>query len=112
MSLNGALSHLPGDRDTQQRVREILLALKRHVGEELACERLAESAGVPVAGTEKVLCELARGRVISFDEGSGRYLYKPDRLTAMDVDGFLRRVAVRTGMLQNNVERFRERYGK
>lgn len=112
MSLGKALESLPGDRATQAAVREVLLALGRHVGEALPAARVADAAGISAESAATILEVLCEGRVVRRGDDSGRYVYSPDRVVSLDVDTFVRRVGSRTGMLQDNLGRFRERYGR
>ena len=95
MSLKRALNSLPHDRETQMAIHECLLALQRHEGEWLEVGRVAVASGVPEP----------------LSRTTPRYRYAPDRLLALEVGSFLRRSEARTGKLQDNVARFRERYG-
>ncbi len=112
MGLAAALDSLPNDRATQQAVREVLLALSRHPDQAVSARRVADLSGESEGLSRRVLDAFARCRVVTRDEEPDTFRYSPDRLTALDVDRFVRRVDARTGMLQDNVERFRERFGR
>ena len=111
MSLKRATNSLPQDRETQMAIQECLLALQRHEGEWLEVGRVAVASGVPEPLSRTILRELVRASVLTVEGETPRYRYAPDRLLALEVGSFLRRSEARTGKLQDNVARFRERYG-
>lgn len=112
MSLKRGLETLPPDRETEACVRELLLALRRHEGEWLDAGQLARIAGLPERCLIKALPVFADARVVERRSDPAAYRFVPDRLLTLEVDSFLRRADVKTGKLQNNVSRFRTRYGR
>ncbi len=112
MSLKRGLESLPADRETQTCVRELLLALERHCGEWLEVSQVARMSGVGERCAGTTLPVLARAGVVSAKTDPAAYRYDPDRLLRLEVAGFLRRADFRTGKLQDNVSRFRQRFGR
>lgn len=111
MGLRRGLDSLPGDRETQSAVRELLLTLRRHRDDWLESDRLAGIAAVPRDRAARILRVLEESFVLDCD-GSGRYRLKKDRLLEHELDAFVRRVDTHHGALRDNVTRFRERYGR
>ncbi len=58
-----------------------------------------------------MLSTLAEFFVLDFVDGPPRYRYKHDRLLEIEIERFTRRAESHNGALQNNVEKFRQRYG-
>lgn len=112
MSLRRSLESLPRDRETEFCVRELLLTLRRHQGEWLTAGEVAEMAGVSDRCAGSVLETFAAASVIAREGSPPRFRFAPDRLLVLEVESFLRRANSHTGMLQDSVARFRERYGR
>ncbi|MBA4371009.1 MAG: hypothetical protein C0418_05465 [Coriobacteriaceae bacterium] len=111
MGLRRGLDSLPGDRETQSDVRELLLTMRRHRDEWLDAEQAAVIAAVSRESAGRILRVLDDSFVLDCD-GSGRYRLKADRLVEHELDVFVRRVDTHHGALRDNVTRFRERYGR
>lgn len=112
MSLRRGLESLPRDRETESCVKELLLTLRRHEGEWLSAVEVAEMAGVADRCVGRVLETFAATSVINREGEPPKFRFAPDRLLVLEVESFLRRAASHTGMLQDSVARFRERYGR
>ena len=111
VSLRGALERLPSDLETESAVKGVLLCLRNHVGEWFDGSRVAACSGVEQENAVRILGALADAFVLDFDDTQPRYRYAGDRLTEIEIERFLRRVDSRSGDVQANVQRFRERYG-
>ncbi len=111
VSLRSALERLPSDRETESAVKGVLVYLRSHVGEWFDASRMAACSGVERENAVRILSALADAFVLDFDDTQPRYRYAGDRLTEIEIERFLRRVDSRSGDVQANVQRFRERYG-
>lgn len=109
MSLHTALGHLPGDRATETTVREVLELMRLHTSEPIASGEVARRLERPESAVSVILSKLTDAYVLR-TEGD-RYRYDPDPLNDLDVRRFLTRAATHSQLVQNNVARFRERYG-
>lgn len=112
MSLRRGLEALPADRETESCVKHVLQMFRRHEGEWLTPPMIAELAGVPEACVSRVLETLAAASVLVRLGEPVRFSYTPDRLLQLEVDSFMRRAQAHSVMYQDNVARFRERYGR
>lgn len=111
MSLRSALEHLPHDRDSQALIRHALGMFRRHPGEWLEPGRVATATGASPERIRSILSVLAEFFVLDFTDGPPRYQYRQDRLLDMEIDRYDRKAESHSGMLQTNVEKFRQRYG-
>ncbi len=112
MSLQRALDRLSCDRGAETSMRHIVALFRRHPGEWLDADTVSSVVGVRDETAEMILALLTETLVIDSSDAPKRYRYGGDRLTDLEIDRFLRRSEVHRGALQNNVERFRERYGR
>lgn len=111
MSLRTALEHLPHDRESQAVVRHVLAMFRRHPGEWIESRNVAAVSGAGDESVRSILSVLAEFFVLDFDDGPPRYRYRTDRLLELEFDRFERKTECHSGLLQTNVERFRQRYG-
>ena len=111
MSLRSALEHLPHDRESDALLKEVLNLVRRHEGEWVEPRRIAIILGSHEDRIRRMLGTLAEFFVLDFVDGPPRYRYKNDRLLEIEIDRFTRRADTHHGTLQNNVEKFRQRYG-
>lgn len=110
MSLHTALGRLPGDRATETAVRAVLELMRIHTGQALETSEVADRLERPEPTIAVILSALAEAYVLRTE--AGRYRYDPDPLNDLDVRRFLDRAATHSQLVQNNVARFRERYGQ
>lgn len=111
MGLRRAIELLPPDRDTEAVLRTIILYCSDHQGEWFDGERIARLSGLPVERIDYVAAVLCQTFVL--DCGPSRsYRYDGDQVTLFEMERFLRKSDLHSGALQNNVERFRGRYGR
>lgn len=111
MSLRSALEHLPQDRESQAVVRHVLAMFRRHPNEWIESRRVATVSGAPEEAVRSALSVLAEFFVLDFDDAPPRYRYRADSLLELELDRFERKTENHSGVLQNNVEKFRQRYG-
>ena len=109
MSLNSALGRLPGDRTTETTVREVLELMRIHLDERITAAEVARRLERPESSVSVILSCLSDAYVLRVD--GGRYRYDPDPLNDLDVRRFLARAQTHSQLVQDNVARFRERYG-
>lgn len=109
MSLDRALHGLPGDRATEALVREVLEHMIAHVGECFSAADVACRVGKSEAQVSVILSRLAEGFVLRGEEGRFRYLSDP--VVDLDVKRFLHRSDVHMRLAQDNLARFRDRFG-
>jgi hypothetical protein len=110
MGLDRALHGLPDDRGTENMVREVLQLMSRHSGEWLATSDVSRRVEAPEPRISVILSKLADGFVL-FSDGD-RYRYVHDPVVDLDVKRFLTRSEVHSNLAQNNLARFRDRYGQ
>ena len=110
MSLNTALGRLPGDRGTENTVREVLELMRIHVSESISVHEVARRLERQEAVVSVILSTLVDSYVLRAD--GERFRYDPDPLNDLDVRRFLARAASHSQLVQTNVARFRERYGQ
>lgn len=109
MSLHTALERLPGDRATESTVRDVLEHMRDHAGQWLAGEDIAGRVSRPAPSVGAILTKLAEGQVLmSRDEC---FRYERDPIVELDVQRFLRRAQHHTQLVQDNLAKFRNRYG-
>lgn len=109
MSLYTALERLPRDRETESTVREVLELMRRHKGESMGAADVARRVQQPENRISVILSKLADGCVVHARDGHFRY--EQDALVDLEVQRFLKRAEHHTQLVQNNVAKFRERYG-
>lgn len=103
------MERLPGDRGTEGAVREVLEFFRIHVREWLSPADVARRLERPESFVSVILSNLAAGYVLTTD--GDRFRYDPDPVIDLDVQRFLRRAATHTQLVQNNLAKFRDRYG-
>ncbi len=111
MSLRVALERLPHDRESEVLLRNLLAVLRHHADEWLEPREIAPILHSTADSVGSILEVLSECFVLDFDDGPPRYVYRIDRMLEIEIDRFVRGSDSRSGMLQNNVERFRQRYG-
>lgn len=109
MSLDRALQGMLGDRATETTVREILDVLALHRTEWLTASEISRRVERPESAVTVILSKLAGAFVVNTD--AGRYRIDPDPVVDLDVKRFLRRSTVHSQLAQDNLARFRDRYG-
>lgn len=112
MSLSRALDSLSGDRDTEAAIRRIVALFKDHTGESFGRARVAASAGVSVELTAQILRVLGEAFVLESTGEPPTYCFGGDRANEIEIDRFLRSSGRSAGAVRNNVEKFRNRYGR
>ncbi len=111
MSLRSALEHLPQDRQSQAVVRHVLAMFRRHPDEWIESRNVVMVSGASEELVRSTLTVLAEFFVLDFVDGPPRYRYRVDRLLELEFDRFDRKTESHSGLLQTNVEKFRQRYG-
>lgn len=109
MSLDRALTGLPGDRATETAVREILEVMSVHAGEWMSASDLSVRLKRQDSTVSVILSCLASGYVLKAD--GNRYRYERDPVLELDVQRFLRRSGAHSQLAQDNLAKFRDRYG-
>lgn len=109
MSLDRALQGVLGDRAAEQTVREILGVLTRHRTEWLAPDEIARVVERPEVVVTSILSKLSVAFVVRTE--SGRYRLDPDPVVELDIKRFLQRSDAHSQLAQNNLARFRDRFG-
>lgn len=99
-----------GDRAAENTVRDMLDVLTRHRSEWLAPADIARLVERPESTVTAILSKLSAAFVVNVD--SGRFRLDPDPVVDLDIKRFLRRSDVHTQLAQNNLERFRNRFGQ
>lgn len=110
MSLNSALDRLPCDRTTEDAVRDILELMRIHVGEWLSAPEAARRLQRPEESVRVILSKLAEGFVLHTD--GSHFRYDRDALIDLDVEQFMHRSQRHTQFAQNNLAKFRDRFGR
>ena len=110
MGLDRALHGLPDDRATENTVREVLQLLTHHPDQWLYASDVSRRVAAPESRIAMILSKLADGFVL-FGDGD-RYRYVHDPVVDLDVKRFLTRSEVHSNLAQNNLARFRDRYGQ
>jgi hypothetical protein len=110
MSLRRALDRLPHDRATEGAARELLTLFRRRHGEWIPLSELLIEGSYPEGVGRTVLDTLVSSTVLEFRGGPPRYRYETDSLVELEIDRYLRRADRHSGMVQDNVARFRQRY--
>jgi hypothetical protein len=110
MGLERALRGIVDDRAAEQLVREVLQTLSLHVGEWLSADDIARRVGEPEHRISVILSKLADGFVLTADHA--RFRYDRDPVTDIDIRRFLDKSDAHAKFAQNNLARFRDRYGQ
>lgn len=100
---------LPSDRSTEDAVRDILEIARVHTGEWLGASEVARRLQRPEESVRVILSRLAEGRVLNRD--GDRFRYDSETLLDLDVERFMRRSQQHTQFQQNNLAKFRDRFG-
>lgn len=109
MGLRRAIDRLPGDRATENAVREALELFRIHSGEALTQHDVARRLERPESLVAVVLSALTECFVLRSD-GSW-FTYHHDSSIDLEIDRFMRRADTSSAFVQSNVAKFRERYG-
>jgi hypothetical protein len=109
MGLDRALRDLPGDRATETAVRDVLQLMVAHTGRPFTPREMADRLGRPEDSIKVILSTLAKGLVLEADGEA--YAYERDSILELDVQRFLQRSGVHSQLAQDNLARFRDRYG-
>jgi hypothetical protein len=110
MGLDRALHGLPDDRATENTVREVLQLMSRHAGEWMRATDVSRSLASPENRISVILSRLADGFVLHSD--GDRFRYDRDPSLEIDIQRFLNKSEAHTRLAQNNLARFRDRYGQ
>jgi len=110
MGLDRALHGLPDDRATEHMVREVLQLLSHHSDQWLCAADVSRRVEAPEPRIAMILSKLADGFVLLGD--GDRYRYVHDPVVDLDVKRFMTRSEVHSNLAQNNLARFRDRYGQ
>jgi len=98
-----------GDRATELTVREVLGVLMIHRTEWLTASEIARRVERPESIVAVILSRLAGAFVVSTEES--RYRIDPDPVVDLDIKRFLHRSDVHSQLAQDNLARFRDRFG-
>ena len=109
MSLDGALRTLPGDRATELAVRDVLETMAALAGEWLPASEVARRLKRSDSSVSVILSRLASGHVLQAD--GDLYRYERDPVVELDVQRFLSKSGAHSQLVQDNLARFRDRYG-
>jgi DNA-binding IclR family transcriptional regulator len=109
MSLDRALQGMLGDRAAEQTVREVLGVLTRHRTEWMEPREIARVVERPESVVSSILSKLSVAFVVRTE--SGRFRLDPDPVVELDIKRFLHRSDAHSQLAQNNLARFRDRYG-
>jgi hypothetical protein len=110
MGLDRALRDLPGDRGTRNAVSEVLKLMTASVGRSLTPLEVAGRLGRSEGPIKVILSSLAEGKVLEA-EGNG-YAYERHPALELDVQRFIERSGAHNQAAQDNLARFRDRYGR
>ena len=100
---------MPGDRATENAVRDVLLLMPAHPDEPLSAQRVADRLKRSEHSIQVILSSLAVGYVLAVEGDAYRYVRDP--VVELDVQRFLRRSGQHSQLVQDNLARFRDRYG-
>ena len=100
---------MPGDRSTENAIREVLELMSSHSGESLTAGRIAGRLNRSEHSVEVILSTLAAGYILKADGDA--YRYERDPVVELDVQRYLRRSGQHSQLVQDNLARFRDRYG-
>jgi DNA-binding IclR family transcriptional regulator len=110
MGLERALQGLADDRATEKTVREMLQLMSNGASEWLRASDLARRLEAPESRIAVILSRLADGFVLSND--GDRYRYVHDPVVDLDVKRFLAKSEAHSRLAQDNLARFRDRFGQ
>ncbi len=110
MGLDRALHALPDDRGTENAVRDVLQLMSRHAGEWMRTTDVSRSVEQPEHRVAVILSTLVDGLVLR-SEGD-RFRYDRDSIVDMDIRRFLNRSEAHNRLAQNNLARYRDRFGQ
>lgn len=109
MGLDRALRDLPGDRATETAVRDVLQVMTKNAGHRFTPHELAHRLGRQDDPVQVILSTLAKGFVLEAEGGA--YAYERDPILEMDVQHFLERAGAHKQLVEDNLAKFRGRYG-
>jgi DNA-binding GntR family transcriptional regulator len=109
MGLDRALSELPCDRGTENAVRDVLKLMTAQSGHRFTAREIAGRLSRSEDPIKVILSTLAAGHVLEA-EGNA-YAYERDPALELDVKRFMQRSEVHNQLAQDNLARFRDRYG-
>ena len=110
MGLDRALHGLTDDRGSENAVREVLQLMSRHPGEWMRTADVARTVEHPEHSVAVILSRLADGFVLHAD--GDRFRYDRDPLVDMDIKRFLTRSEAHNRFAQDNLARYRDRFGQ
>lgn len=110
MGLDRALRGLVDDRAAENVVREVLQLMSRHPGEWLPASDVARRVEQPEYRVSVILSKLAEGYVLSAD--GARFRYDRDPVVDLELKRFLNKSDAHSRLAQDNLARFRGRYGQ
>jgi len=93
-------------------MRRIVHLFQDHAGEGFSKARVAVSTDVDMELASTVLTALAAAFVLDCSGDPPTYCFGGDRAIQIEFDRFLRSSGRHAGAVRNNVERFRQRYGR
>ena len=109
MGLRQAIERLPSDRATEATVRETLELFRIHAGQALSQADVAHRLERSESLVRVILSALTDSFVLRRD--GIRYVYLRDSCVDLEIDRFMARADSHSAFVQNNVAKFRERYG-
>jgi DNA-binding IclR family transcriptional regulator len=109
MGLDRAMRGLPGDRATELAVHDVLTLMSNHPGHTFTTHEIASRVGRPDGTVGVILSTLAAGYILKADEDT--YTYERDPILQMDIQRFLEKSGAHVQFVQDNLARFRDRYG-
>jgi hypothetical protein len=110
MTLDRALHGLVEDRAAEATVRDVLQTLARHTGEWMPAGDVARIVGRSESGVAVILSKLASSLVLRSD--GDRYRLVDDPVLDLELKQFLRRSEAHGQYAQDNLARFRGRFGQ
>jgi predicted transcriptional regulator len=110
MGLDRALQGLADDRATENLVREVLQLMSHVPGEWLRASDLSHRLAAPENRIAVILSRLADGFVLSRDADRYRFIHDP--VVDLDVKRFLEKSEAHARLAQDNLARFRDRFGQ
>jgi hypothetical protein len=110
VGLDRALHGLPDDRATENAVREVLELMSRHAGEWMRATDVSRRVEHPEHRVSVILSKLADGFVLHSD--GDRFRYDRDPSVDLDIQRFLTKSEAHSRLAQDNLARFRDRYGQ
>jgi hypothetical protein len=109
MGLDRALKGLPGDRATENAVRDVLQFMTSHVGRRFTAGEVAGNLSRSEHLVEVILSSLATGYILKADGDA--YRYERDTAVELEVQRYLRKSGQHSQLAQDNLAKFRGRYG-